>query len=223
MKIVLLGAPGAGKGTQAQSISKFFKIPHISTGDIFRKNISEGTKLGKTAKRYMDAGQLVPDQLTLDLIADRLGMDDCKNGYLLDGYPRTVVQAEFLEDMLKSKGSQLQCALLIEVPREVLMERMTGRRVCPSCGASYHMKHNPPEKKGICDNCGNDVIQRIDDKVETVADRLDVYDEQTKPLIEFYEKRNILKSVDGTRAINQIFNDIVKVLSEVGSNDHPQE
>ena len=132
MKIVLLGAPGAGKGTQAQSISKFFKIPHISTGDIFRKNISEGTKLGKTAKRYMDAGQLVPDQLTLDLIADRLGMDDCENGYLLDGYPRTVVQAEFLEDMMKSKGSQLQCALLIEVPREVIMERMTGRRECPS-------------------------------------------------------------------------------------------
>lgn len=223
MKIVLLGAPGAGKGTQAQSISKYFSIPHISTGDIFRKNISEGTRLGKTAKRYMDAGQLVPDQLTLELIEDRLDREDCKNGYLLDGYPRTVVQAEFLEEMLSKQHSALNCALLIEVPREVIMERMTGRRVCPSCGASYHLKHNPPRKKDICDICGHKVVQRADDVAETVAERLDVYDEQTRPLIEFYAQRDILRSVDGTRAINQIFNDIVKVLSEVRSDDHTQE
>ena len=223
MKMILLGAPGAGKGTQAQSISKYFDIPHISTGDIFRRNISEGTKLGKTAKRYMDAGQLVPDQLTLDLIADRLHQPDCANGYLLDGYPRTVVQAEFLEEMLADHQDHLDVALLIEVPREVIVERMTGRRVCPSCGASYHLKFNPPLKKDICDICGHQVMQRADDKAETVAERLDIYDEQTRPLIEFYGQRNILKSVDGTRAINQIFNDIVKVLSEAGSHDHPQE
>ncbi|MFB0958818.1 MAG: adenylate kinase [Clostridiaceae bacterium] len=223
MKIVLLGAPGAGKGTQAHSISKYFNIPHISTGDIFRKNISEGTKLGKTAKRYMDAGQLVPDQLTLDLIEDRLNQEDCQPGYLLDGYPRTVVQAEFLEEMLRRKDDQLDCALLIEVPREAILDRITGRRICPSCGASYHLKHNPPLKKDTCDICGHQVIQRLDDKAETVEERLDVYDEQTKPLISFYDERCILKSVDGTRAINQIFNDIVKVLSEVRLHDHTQE
>lgn len=223
MKIILLGAPGAGKGTQAQSISKYFSIPHISTGDIFRRNISEGTELGRTAKGYMDAGQLVPDQLTLDLIADRLQQNDCKNGYLLDGYPRTVVQAEFLEELLRLRHDQLDIALLIQVPREAIMERITGRRVCPSCGASYHTKHNPPRRKDVCDICGHSVIQRADDQVATVEERLDIYDEQTKPLIDFYRRRGILKSVDGTRAINQIFNDIVKVLSEARSNDHPQK
>lgn len=215
MKIVLLGAPGAGKGTQAQSISNYYDIPHISTGDIFRRNISQGTKLGKTAKRYMDAGQLVPDQLTLELIEDRLYEDDCKNGYLLDGYPRTVVQAEFLEELLKKSETQLDSALLIEVPRKIIMDRITGRRVCPSCGASYHVLHNPMKKKDICDICGHKVTQREDDKAETVEERLDVYDEQTKPLIEFYGQREILKSVDGTRAINEIFNSIVQVLGEV--------
>lgn len=214
MKIVLLGAPGAGKGTQALSISSYYKIPHISTGDIFRKNISQGTKLGKTAKRYMDAGQLVPDQLTLDLIEDRLKEDDCKNGYLLDGYPRTVVQAEFLEELLQKKGDQIDCALEIAVPREVILTRMTGRRVCPGCGASYHIHNNPPVKKGVCDNCGTNLIQRVDDKIETVEERLDVYDEQTKPLIDFYKERNLLKSVDGAKAINQIFDSIVEVFGE---------
>ncbi|PKK39681.1 adenylate kinase [Clostridiaceae bacterium JG1575] len=223
MKIVLLGAPGAGKGTQAQSISNYYKIPHISTGDIFRRNIAEGTRLGKTAKRYMDSGQLVPDQLTLELIEDRLGQADCKDGYLLDGYPRTVVQGEFLEELLDEHGSHLDCALLIQVPRSVILERMTGRRVCPSCGASYHLKHNPPMKKDLCDICGCKIMQREDDKAETVEERLDVYDEQTSPLIRFYAERHILKAVDGTRAINQIFKDIVDVLSEVKKNDHPQE
>ncbi|MFZ2258955.1 MAG: adenylate kinase [Clostridiaceae bacterium] len=217
MKIVLLGAPGAGKGTQAQSISNYYDIPHISTGDIFRRNITEGTKLGKTAKRYMDAGQLVPDQLTLELIEDRLLADDCKNGYLLDGYPRTVVQAEFLEELLSKNGTGLDYALLIAVPRENIMDRITGRRVCPSCGASYHVLHNPTHKKDVCDICGHQVIQRVDDRPDTVEERLDVYDEQTKPLIDFYDQRHILKSVDGTRAINQIFNSIVQVLGEVKS------
>lgn len=223
MRIVLLGAPGAGKGTQAQSISNYYDIPHISTGDIFRKNIADGTRLGKTAKRYMDAGQLVPDQLTLDLIEDRLNRDDCKNGYLLDGYPRTVVQAEFLEELLETSAMRLDCALLIEVPREVILDRMTGRRMCPSCGASYHLRHNPPKKKDTCDICGNPLIQRTDDLAATVEERLDVYDEQTRPLISFYGERQILKSVDGTRAINQIFNDIVNVLGEVKPDDHTQK
>lgn len=222
MKIVILGAPGAGKGTQAKGISDYYKIPHISTGDIFRKNISEGTRLGKTAKRYMDAGQLVPDQLTLDLIDDRLQQPDCQAGYLLDGYPRTVVQAEFLEELLKKQGTQLDCALEIAVPQEVILTRMTGRRVCPSCGASYHLKNNPPTRKDTCDICGTKVIQREDDKQETVEERLEVYEEQTKPLIDFYAERQLLKSVDGTRAINQIFNSIVNVLGD-RPNDHPEE
>ncbi|MFB0917889.1 MAG: adenylate kinase [Clostridiaceae bacterium] len=212
MKIVLLGAPGAGKGTQAQSISNKYKIPHISTGDIFRKNISEGTKLGKTAKRYMDAGQLVPDQLTLDLIEDRLKNDDCKNGYLLDGYPRTVVQAEFLDALLEKENTAIDTALLIEVPKEVILDRMSGRRVCSSCGASFHIKNNPPIKKDICDICGNNLIQRADDARETVEERLDVYEEQTSPLIKFYEEKGILKVVDGTQAINEIFKKITEIL-----------
>ncbi len=212
MKIVLLGAPGAGKGTQAQSISNKYKIPHISTGDIFRKNISEGTKLGKTAKRYMDAGQLVPDQLTLDLIEDRLKNDDCSNGYLLDGYPRTVVQAEFLDALLEKEHTAIDTALLIEVPKEVILDRMSGRRVCASCGASFHIKNNPPIKKDICDICGNNLIQRADDARETVEERLDVYEEQTSPLIKFYEEKGILKVVDGTQAINEIFKNITEIL-----------
>lgn len=212
MRIVLLGAPGAGKGTQAQSISNKYKIPHISTGDIFRKNISEGTVLGKTAKRYMDAGQLVPDQLTLDLIEDRLKQADCKNGYLLDGYPRTVVQAEFLEALLKQHNRALDAALLIAVPREVIIERLSGRRVCQSCGATFHVKNKPPAKKDICDVCGNHLIHRADDSRETVEARLDVYEDQTSPLIKFYEDRGILKAVDGTQAINQIFKEITEIL-----------
>ncbi len=212
MRIVLLGAPGAGKGTQAQSISNKYKIPHISTGDIFRKNISEGTVLGKTAKRYMDAGQLVPDQLTLDLIEDRLKQADCKNGYLLDGYPRTVVQAEFLEALLKQHNRALDAALLIAVPREVIIERLSGRRVCQSCGATFHVKNKPPAKKDICDVCGNPLIHRADDSRETVEARLDVYEDQTSPLIKFYEDKGILKAVDGTQAINQIFKEITEIL-----------
>ena len=212
MKIVLLGPPGAGKGTQAKSISNRYSILHISTGDIFRKNISENTPLGIEAKRYMDNGQLVPDEVTINMVKDRLEQDDCKNGYLLDGFPRTVHQAEALEEFLNSREESLDTSLLIEVPTNFILERMTGRRVCPSCGASYHVKFNPPTEDGKCSVCGSDVIQRKDDTVETVQERLDVYQRQTQPLIDFYKAKNQLSVVDGTKAINEVFEDICKIL-----------
>ena len=215
MKIVLLGPPGAGKGTQAKSISNRYSIPHISTGDIFRKNISENTPLGIEAKSYMDKGQLVPDEVTINMVKDRLKQDDCKNGYLLDGFPRTVHQAEALQEFLLSIDEKLDTALLIEVPTEFILERMTGRRVCPSCGASYHIKFNPPTIAGKCDVCGSDVIQRKDDTEETVSERLDVYERQTQPLIDFYKERNLLSIVDGTKAINEVFEGICDILGSV--------
>ena len=212
MKIVLLGPPGAGKGTQAKSISNRYSIPHISTGDIFRKNISENTPLGLEAKSYMDNGQLVPDEVTLNMVKDRLQQDDCKNGYLLDGFPRTVHQAEALDNFLTEREESIDTALLIEVPKEFILERMTGRRVCPSCGASYHIKFNPPTNDGKCDLCGSDVIQRKDDTEETVKERLDVYENQTQPLIDFYKNKKQLSVVDGTQAINEVFESICKIL-----------
>ncbi|MBD7914278.1 adenylate kinase [Clostridium sp. Sa3CUN1] len=212
MKIVLLGPPGAGKGTQAKSISNRYSIPHISTGDIFRKNISENTPLGIEAKKHIDKGQLVPDEVTINMVKDRLQEDDCKNGYLLDGFPRTVNQAEALQDFLKERNESLDTALLIEVPTEFILERMTGRRVCPSCGASYHIKFNPPTTAGKCDVCGSDIIQRKDDTEETVSERLDVYERQTQPLIDFYKERNLLSIVDGTKAINEVFEGICNIL-----------
>lgn len=215
MKIVLLGPPGAGKGTQAKSISNRYSIPHISTGDIFRKNISEGTPLGIEAKSYMDKGQLVPDEVTINMVKDRLTWEDCKNGYLLDGFPRTVAQAEALEDFLASRDEKLDTALSIEVPSNFILERMTGRRVCPSCGASYHVKFNPPTKEGVCDVCGSDVVQRKDDTEETVSERLEVYERQTQPLIDFYNNKNLLSTVDGTKAINEVFEGICEILGSV--------
>lgn len=212
MKIVLLGPPGAGKGTQAKSISNRYSIPHISTGDIFRKNISENTPLGIEAKSYMDNGQLVPDEVTINMVKDRLQQDDCKNGYLLDGFPRTVHQAEALDNFLTKREESIDTALLIEVPKEFILERMTGRRVCPSCGASYHIKFNPPANDGKCDLCGSDVIQRKDDTEETVKERLDVYENQTQPLIDFYKNKKQLSVVDGTQAINEVFESICKIL-----------
>ena len=212
MKIVLLGPPGAGKGTQAKSISNKYSIPHISTGDIFRKNISENTPLGIEAKSYMDNGQLVPDEVTINMVKDRLQKDDCSNGYLLDGFPRTVVQADALNSFLIERGEQLDTALLIKVPNEFILERMTGRRVCPSCGASYHVKFNPPANEGKCDLCGSEVIQRKDDTVETVKERLDVYQRETQPLIEFYSEKQLLSEVNGTQAINEVFRGICKIL-----------
>ena len=211
VKIILLGPPGAGKGTQAKSISNKYSIPHISTGDIFRKNISENTPLGIEAKSYMDNGQLVPDEVTINMVKDRLQQEDCKQGYLLDGFPRTVSQAEALQDFLDSRNESLDTALLIEVPRDFILERMTGRRVCPSCGASYHIKFNPAAN-GKCELCGSDVVQRKDDTEETVKERLDVYEKQTQPLIDFYKDKNLLSTVDGTQAINKVFESICKVL-----------
>ena len=211
VKIILLGPPGAGKGTQAKSISNKYSIPHISTGDIFRKNISENTPLGIEAKSYMDNGQLVPDEVTINMVKDRLQQEDCKQGYLLDGFPRTVSQAEALQDFLDSRNESLDTALLIEVPRDFILERMTGRRVCPSCGASYHIKFNPAAN-GKCELCGSDVVQRKDDTEETVKERLDVYEKQTQTLIDLYKDKNLLSTVDGTQAINKVFESICKVL-----------
>nr|WP_207725364.1 adenylate kinase [Clostridium hominis] len=215
VKIVLLGPPGAGKGTQAKSISNRYSIPHISTGDIFRKNISEGTPLGIEAKGYIDKGQLVPDEVTINMVKDRLTWEDCKNGYLLDGFPRTVAQAEALEGFLADRNEKLDTALSIEVPSSFILERMTGRRVCPSCGASYHVKFNPPTKAGVCDVCGSDIVQRKDDTEETVSERLEVYERQTQPLIDFYNNKNLLSTVDGTKAINEVFESICSILGSV--------
>ncbi|MEW8955379.1 adenylate kinase [Clostridium sp.] len=212
MKIILLGPPGAGKGTQAKSISNRYDIPHISTGDIFRKNISEQTPLGIEAKRYIDNGQLVPDSLTIDIVKDRLSQEDCKKGFLLDGFPRTVAQAEALGIFLQNNGESIDCALLIDVPKDFILERMTGRRVCLSCGASYHIKFNPSKVEGKCDVCGSDIIQRKDDNEATVKERLQVYDNQTQPLINYYNEEKLLKVVDGTKAINEVFESICNIL-----------
>lgn len=218
MRIILLGPPGAGKGTQAQSISNKYNIPQISTGDIFRKNIAGGTELGILAKSYMDKGLLVPDNVTIDLVKNRLKEDDTRNGFLLDGFPRTIHQAEVLEALLEEQSVAIDVALQIEVPREFIIQRMTGRRVCPNCGASYHLEFNPPMLQSICDDCGSHLIQREDDKRETVVERLEIYDFQTAPLIAYYTEKGKLKTVDGTKAINEVFEDIIRILGE--ANDH---
>jgi adenylate kinase len=212
LKIVLLGPPGAGKGTQAKSICNRFSIPHISTGDIFRKHISEMTPLGIEAKKNIDRGLLVPDNITIHLVEERLKQEDCKNGYLLDGFPRTVTQAEALDNFLSKDNDRLNTALLIDVPKDFIIERMSGRRVCLSCGASYHIKFNPPIIEGKCNICGSDIIQRKDDVEETVRNRLDIYDEQTQPLIKYYKDKSLLKVVDGTKAINDVFKNICDIL-----------
>ncbi len=212
MKVVMLGAPGAGKGTQAQKIAEKYEIPQISTGDIFRANIKQGTELGKQAKVFMDQGKLAPDELVNDLVADRITWDDCKNGYILDGYPRSIGQAEALDKELTAKGEKLDCAIDIEVPDENIVNRMGGRRVCLNCGATYHVEFNPPKKEGICDECGSELVLRDDDKPETVKERLDVYHEQTQPLIDYYEKAGVLRQVDGTQDIDDVFAEIVSIL-----------
>lgn len=212
MKIIMLGAPGAGKGTQAKMIADKYGIPHISTGDIFRANIKEGTELGKKAKEYMDAGELVPDELVVDLVVDRLTWDDAKNGYVLDGFPRTIPQAEALTKALAENGEKIDYAVDIEVPDESIIERMSGRRACLSCGATYHIVTIPPKKEGICDKCGEALVLRDDDKAETVANRLHVYHEQTQPLIDYYTKEGSLAEVDGTMEMNEVFNAIADIL-----------
>ena len=196
MKIIMLGAPGAGKGTQAKMIADKYKIPHVSTGDIFRMNIKDGTELGMEAKKYMDQGLLVPDELTVRILLDRVAKEDCKDGYVLDGFPRTIPQAKVLEDALNKLGDKIDYAIDVEVPDENIIRRMGGRRACLSCGATYHIEHVPPKKEGVCDDCGQPLVLRDDDKPETVQNRLRVYQEQTQPLIEFYTEKNILKTVD---------------------------
>jgi len=212
MKIIMLGAPGAGKGTQAKMIADAYGIPHISTGDIFRANIKKGTELGKKARTYMDKGELVPDALVVDLIMNRFAEDDCKNGYVLDGFPRTIPQAEALDEALEKNGDHVDVAVDIEVPDENIINRMSGRRACVGCGATYHVKYNPPKVEGICDVCGQKLILRDDDKPETVKNRLNVYHTQTQPLIDYYKKKDILKSVDGTQDMDKVFADIKAIL-----------
>ncbi|MDE7132019.1 MAG: adenylate kinase [Lachnospiraceae bacterium] len=213
MKIIMLGAPGAGKGTQAKMIAEKYKIPHISTGDIFRANIKNGTQLGMEAKQYMDQGLLVPDELTVKILLDRVAKEDCKNGYVLDGFPRTIPQAEVLDKALSQLGDKIDYAINVDVPDDNIVRRMGGRRACLSCGATYHLEHVPPKTEGICDSCGQELVLRDDDKPETVQNRLNVYHEQTQPLIEFYSKKGVLQTVDGTMDMSDVFEAIVTVLS----------
>ena len=213
MKIVMLGTPGAGKGTQADKIAEKYGLPHISTGDIFRKNIKEGTELGKEAKSYMDAGKLVPDELTVRLLLDRVKNDDCAKGYILDGYPRTIPQAEALDKELTKLGEKIDYAINVDVPDENIINRMSGRRACLKCGATYHLKYVPPKKDGICDECGSELVIRDDDKPETVKNRLAVYHEQPQPLIEYFEKQGVLHTVDGTTDAGDVFKAIEQILS----------
>lgn len=214
MKIIMLGAPGAGKGTQAKMIADKYQVPHISTGDIFRANIKEGTELGKEAKKYMDEGKLVPDELTVRILLDRVAKDDCKNGYVLDGFPRTIPQAEVLDSELTKLNDSVDFAIDVDVPDENIVKRMSGRRACVSCGATYHIVAIPPKKEGVCDTCGSELILRDDDAPETVLKRLGVYHEQTQPLIEYYSGKGILKTVDGTVDSKDVFAAIVNILGE---------
>ncbi len=205
MKIIMLGAPGAGKGTQAEKICEAYHVPHISTGDIFRANIKNGTDLGKKAKEYMDQGLLVPDSLVVDLVIDRIHEADCADGYVLDGFPRTIPQAEALDEALASAGESVDYAINVDVPDENIVNRMSGRRACVKCGATYHIKWNAPKQEGICDNCGSELIQRDDDKPETVLNRLEVYHKETQPLIDYYTNKGIVKNVDGTQGLDDVF------------------
>lgn len=214
MKIIMLGAPGAGKGTQAKKIAAQYSIPHISTGDIFRANIKNNTELGQKAKTYMDKGELVPDSLVVDLIMDRFKEADCANGYVLDGFPRTIPQAEALDNALKANGEKIDFAINVEVPDENIINRMSGRRACVGCGATYHIKYNPTKVEGVCDACGEKLILRDDDKPETVKNRLSVYHEQTQPLIDYYNKAGVLAEVDGTKDMEDVFKDIVNILGK---------
>ena len=212
MKIIMLGAPGAGKGTQAKLIAEKYGVPHISTGDIFRANIKNGTELGKEAKEYMDKGLLVPDELTVRLLLDRVAQDDCKNGYVLDGFPRTIPQAEVLDKELIKLGDSVDFAVDVDVPDENIIRRMSGRRACLNCGATYHIVNIPPKKEGICDVCGSELVLRDDDQPETVKNRLKVYHEQTQPLIEYYTGKGVLRTVDGTLPMEEVFDALVKIL-----------
>ena len=212
LRTILLGPPGAGKGTQAAKIVEKYGVPHISTGDIFRANIKEGTALGMEAKSYMDKGQLVPDELTVKILLDRVSKDDCKNGYVLDGFPRTIPQADVLDKAVSELNDKIDYAINVDVKDDNIIRRMSGRRACLNCGATYHIVNVPPKKEGICDTCGSELVIRDDDKEETVKARLLAYHEQTQPLIDYYNNKGILKEVDGTKDMNDVFADIVNIL-----------
>lgn len=214
MRLLIMGRPGAGKGTQAANIKEYYGIPHISTGDMFRAAIKEGTGLGKLAKSYMDKGALVPDEVTIGIVKERLLKDDCKKGFLLDGFPRNVLQAEALDSFMKEQGISLDAVLDVNVDASILIRRIVGRRICKTCGATYHIDFNKPKKEGICDNCGTPLIQRADDTIETAGSRLEVYDKQTAPLLAYYEKQNLLKTVNGDQELNKVFEDIKAVLAK---------
>lgn len=214
LRAVLLGPPGAGKGTQAVRLVEKYEIPHISTGDIFRKNIKEGTELGEKAQEYMNAGALVPDELVVDLVKDRLQQDDCKNGFLLDGFPRTIFQAEKLDEFLSESNQKMDIVINLKVEKEALIKRLTGRRVCKDCGASYHIVNIPPKKEGVCDICGGELIQRKDDNIETVENRINVYEDQTAPLIGYYKEAGSLVDFDGEASLDEVFDAIVQAIGE---------
>ncbi|MFZ5625723.1 MAG: adenylate kinase [Bacillota bacterium] len=214
MRLLIMGPPGAGKGTQAEVLVKKLEIPHISTGDMFRAAIKEGTEMGKKAREYMDAGQLVPDEVVVGMVKERLSKEDCAHGFLLDGFPRTIAQAEALEKTLQELDMQIDAVINIAVPREKLMERLTGRRICRACGASYHVVFNPPARPGICDKCGGELYQRDDDNEATVANRLDVYEAQTQPLIDFYQVRGLLRQIDGDQPIDKVLSDILTAIGK---------
>lgn len=214
LRTILLGPPGAGKGTQAVKIVEKYNIPHISTGDIFRENIKNQTELGKRAKAYMDRGELVPDELVVEIATDRLTKDDCKNGFLLDGFPRTIFQAEKLDEFLTQRGEKLDKVINIDVEKDALVKRITGRRVCKSCGASYHVVNIPPKKDDICDLCSGELIQRADDTEETVLNRIDVYNKQTKPLVDYYDKAGVIINIDGNKDLDDVLADIIKGLEQ---------
>lgn len=214
MRLLIMGRPGAGKGTQAANIKEYYGIPHISTGDMFRAAIKEGTELGKLAKSYMDKGALVPDEVTIGIVKERLLKDDCKKGFLLDGFPRNILQAEALDSFMKEQGISLDAVLDVNVDASILIRRIVGRRICKTCGATYHIDFNKPKKEGICDNCGTPLIQRADDTIETAGSRLEVYDKQTAPLLAYYEKQNLLKTVNGDQELNKVFEDIKAVLAK---------
>ncbi|MCI9361934.1 MAG: adenylate kinase [Hungatella sp.] len=212
MKLIMLGAPGAGKGTQAKMIAKKYQIPHISTGDIFRANIKSQTELGMKAKSFMDQGMLVPDEITIGMLMDRIKEPDCAGGYVLDGFPRTIPQAESLTKALSDMGTAVDYAVNVDVPDDNIIGRMSGRRACLNCGATYHVAFNPPKTENVCNICGQNLVLREDDKPETVKKRLDVYHQQTQPLIDYYKKAGVLVEVDGTQNMEDVFKSIVKVL-----------
>lgn len=214
MKIIMLGAPGAGKGSQASRIAKEYQLPHISTGDIFRANLKEETELGKRAKSFMDKGELVPDDITIAMLLDRIHKEDCKNGYILDGFPRTIPQAEALKEALAKKDEKIDLALDVEASDELIIKRMAGRRTCPTCGAIYHIVTLPPKTEGICDRCGADLIQRKDDNEETVKNRLKIYHEVTEPLISYYKKEGILEEIDGAEELDKVFEKVKRIIHE---------